>query len=251
MLQEFVKECSCLLVVISLAASGSEASSAIHSLRGTQTDTALQLVTNPVDVAFGTEFYVRSEPPARLMLEESSGDIVPTGTPAPAPTQMPTLTSVMSVMTSTAKEGQEAQVDCPSGNILEDIPGLPCDSWANNGQCLQNPTFMLANCPHRCSTVVDQPSPTPLDHQHQCDDWAEHGECTKNSAYMEKACAQSCTQLGVPITDTPPPPQHNVRCTKRSLRQTCPHGGSFQGDTLPSTDPRLHTPEYPGTCTCS
>lgn len=59
-----------------------------------------------------------------------------------------------------------------------------CIPWRDTGECLQNPTFMHANCEFACSMLRDRDS--------NCAEWARQGECTKNTKFMYGNCPVAC-----------------------------------------------------------
>ena len=74
-----------------------------------------------------------------------------------------------------------------------------CSQWANEGECLNNPNFMLAQCPRSCGTCVPLhdgeeeesenavASSVCVDDEEKCSTWADMGECAINP--LCKLCA--------------------------------------------------------------
>nr|XP_006819793.1 PREDICTED: zinc metalloproteinase nas-15-like [Saccoglossus kowalevskii] len=68
-----------------------------------------------------------------------------------------------------------------------------CASWAADGECQANPTYMLENCKQSCAECPSSVVPADcIDHNDMCDDWARRGECVKNPNYMHSSCKRSC-----------------------------------------------------------
>ena len=64
-----------------------------------------------------------------------------------------------------------------------------CRKWAQQGECDNNPNFMLHEC--RASCMVCQ-SQHCHDKQEACATWAEAGECLRNHDFMLTECPFSC-----------------------------------------------------------
>ncbi len=104
-----------------------------------------------------------------------------------------------------------------------------CPEWAGKGECMSNPSWMLANCQKSCNacTTSEQRSSmgpsisTPTSDAQECNDlkdechqtsesgdclltkcafWASEGECESNPSYMNNYCAQSCGQCETPLS---------------------------------------------------
>ncbi|KAK7482491.1 hypothetical protein BaRGS_00026308, partial [Batillaria attramentaria] len=65
-----------------------------------------------------------------------------------------------------------------------------CATWAEQGECDQNPLWMGHNCRHACDRC-HEPCIDIHNHQ-QCHAWSQLGECGKNPAWMLSNCALSC-----------------------------------------------------------
>jgi len=91
-----------------------------------------------------------------------------------------------------------------------------CATWANDGECENNPSLMAQQCPVTCGArlrekkrdpkkkkketreeapvVAAEPAYTgPPDRSEHCGVWAAAGECEANAAYMQAECAHSCS----------------------------------------------------------
>ncbi|KAK7501427.1 hypothetical protein BaRGS_00007231 [Batillaria attramentaria] len=69
-----------------------------------------------------------------------------------------------------------------------------CDSWASQGECTNNPAFMLVQCKRSCNACSSSSAATCVDTDRSgnCPTWARHGYCTWNAAYMRLYCKRSC-----------------------------------------------------------
>ena len=66
-----------------------------------------------------------------------------------------------------------------------------CAKWVAEGECTDNPAFMLTNCAASCGLCTNVCS----DHDSNCATWAtmnEGRECDENKAFMLKTCPASC-----------------------------------------------------------
>ncbi|KAA0199813.1 hypothetical protein HAZT_HAZT003213 [Hyalella azteca] len=90
-------------------------------------------------------------------------------------------------------------------SIFSQVPGLcldtdrHCASWAQMGQCTENPAWMMLHCRqscHRCAGplnmfVVNLDSKC-VDLNEKCADWRATGQCELNAPYMHLYCMKSC-----------------------------------------------------------
>ncbi len=68
-----------------------------------------------------------------------------------------------------------------------------CPSWASNGECNNNPTWMRANCALSCNVCQGDPkAPTCFDNDNRCPGWAASNECLNNPVWMSNNCKLSC-----------------------------------------------------------
>ena len=75
-----------------------------------------------------------------------------------------------------------------------------CQSWADDGECDNNPALMKERCPGKCKGKKTKPAKAkkggeavgPPDKSEHCGVWAAAGECEKNAAFMLGECAASC-----------------------------------------------------------
>ena len=85
-----------------------------------------------------------------------------------------------------------------------------CTRWASQGECQDNPEYMLSHCPNACQTCFaeetnkrqmtnndptvdrDQQDSACQDHNKRCPLWAELGECIANPKFMSEKCPKSC-----------------------------------------------------------
>lgn len=63
-----------------------------------------------------------------------------------------------------------------------------CPGWGSNGECNENPEFMIRNCPVTCEACKS----TCRDFKSDCPGWTADGECFKNPGFMYKECPNSC-----------------------------------------------------------
>jgi len=77
-----------------------------------------------------------------------------------------------------------------------------CSTWAQQGQCKDNPGYMLKVCRQACglcraatttAAVADTDDSCEDDSQH-CGAWEKEGQCKQNPGYMLKMCKKSCGQ---------------------------------------------------------
>mmetsp|Transcript_27346 Transcript_27346/g.45595 ORF Transcript_27346/g.45595 Transcript_27346/m.45595 type:complete len:109 (-) Transcript_27346:318-644(-) len=73
-----------------------------------------------------------------------------------------------------------------------------CTTWASNGECTKNPSFMSDGCRRSCnlcskgSRVVDELPCRDLGTREDCEYWSTMGECQANEAFMRGQCQRSC-----------------------------------------------------------
>jgi len=91
-----------------------------------------------------------------------------------------------------------------------------CSDWANQGECIANPKYMLLHCTKSCGHCsTSRPGPgvatVTFDDDHQrtlrlpddfvdpcqdenpdCSKWSKEGECVNNPTFMLVSCARSC-----------------------------------------------------------
>ena len=63
---------------------------------------------------------------------------------------------------------------------------VDCKMWARRGECVRNPTFMLATCATSCAETIVE------DEHANCPEWAKLGHCETNPRYMVYHCSRSC-----------------------------------------------------------
>ncbi|XP_074654673.1 von Willebrand factor A domain-containing protein 2-like [Tubulanus polymorphus] len=83
-----------------------------------------------------------------------------------------------------------------------------CDFWANIGECVKNPDWMLINCKKSCNVCKSGDKAAEITGEckndaPQCVYWAKIGECEENPGYMKSKCRQSCKVCtgGKPIVE--------------------------------------------------
>lgn len=78
-----------------------------------------------------------------------------------------------------------------------------CTKWASEGECKNNPGYMLSHCPRACDVCPplseaakereeEEADVECSDLHEMCYKWAEEGECVVNPKYMRRACRDSC-----------------------------------------------------------
>ena len=96
-----------------------------------------------------------------------------------------------------------------------------CYTWAADGQCKDNPGFMLTSCKYSCWEWYAHRRRTfpdaPIDKQFDCHSWAKSGECKKNEPYMRTECPESCKDRFE--EEPPPPPPSPPRKKKKKKRK--------------------------------
>ena len=89
-----------------------------------------------------------------------------------------------------------------------------CVSWAESGECANNPTFMQAECAKSCAGASKYKSQV----QKECEGYAQMGECGRNPAFMLSTCRRQCdaweAQKGLKI-------DRNPSCVEWSLLGRC------------------------------
>jgi len=65
-----------------------------------------------------------------------------------------------------------------------------CSQWASNGECKNNPNYMLQNCAKSCKIYANT---NFADDNPNCLARAKQGECQKNPDYMLKFCKRHCS----------------------------------------------------------
>ncbi|RCN28425.1 shTK domain protein, partial [Ancylostoma caninum] len=90
-----------------------------------------------------------------------------------------------------------------------------CESWASQGHCRSNPSWMLPNCQFSCQDCENEPDEFSMDPElcgtgeksgccdfhPSCPHWASVCECKRNRNYMQLNCMLSCNTC---ITDPDP-----------------------------------------------
>ena len=93
----------------------------------------------------------------------------------------------------------EVEIDART-SITSDCDDLDssCGSWAEAGECSNNPGFMLPSCPVACNVCPEKgmaavhAEGTCTNGHDQCSHWASVGECAANPSYMLTSCAKAC-----------------------------------------------------------
>merc|ERR1712054_568039 len=71
-----------------------------------------------------------------------------------------------------------------------------CYTWAADGQCAANPSYMLSSCKYSCWEWFEyrrkKYADAPIDKRFYCHSWAKSGECKSNGAFMKANCPESC-----------------------------------------------------------
>ena len=111
---------------------------------------------------------------------------------------------------ATMAENRVMESNLEGNNPIADI-GQYCRDWATNGECDNNPGYMLQNCATSCAGVgatgyatmdENRAMESNLDGNpiadigQYCGDWANNGECDNNPGYMLQNCATSCARVG-------------------------------------------------------
>mmetsp|Transcript_12532 Transcript_12532/g.20867 ORF Transcript_12532/g.20867 Transcript_12532/m.20867 type:complete len:470 (-) Transcript_12532:99-1508(-) len=96
-------------------------------------------------------------------------------------------------------QGQDAEsctaTDGSCSSCYDDFQD--CLTWAESGECTNNPTFMTESCPMSCEycsggKLASWENKECLDLHPKCSDWAGQGECVGNPGYMKQGCKRSC-----------------------------------------------------------
>ncbi|XP_069105314.1 putative tyrosinase-like protein tyr-3 isoform X2 [Argopecten irradians] len=61
-----------------------------------------------------------------------------------------------------------------------------CERWADNGECRNNPSYMLDECKSSCDICGC------YNYNIRCREWQQQGECVANPGYMLKTCRHAC-----------------------------------------------------------
>jgi len=88
---------------------------------------------------------------------------------------------------------EEVSTTCADNNSY-------CSAWAAQGECSNNPGYMLPNCRKSCNQCNPTPPPQPTcsDSQTDCPTWAADAWCQRDSTYMMSSCKKSCNNCGGP-----------------------------------------------------
>ena len=83
--------------------------------------------------------------------------------------------------------------------LLRDFSGctdseVDCARWARQGECQNNPGFMLTGCRASCASCESEACHNKHD---SCRAWAEQGECSANTDFMLQTCPFACGVCGV------------------------------------------------------
>ena len=83
--------------------------------------------------------------------------------------------------------------------LLRDFSGctdseVDCARWARQGECQNNPGFMLTGCRASCASCESEACHNTHD---SCRAWAEQGECSANTDFMLQTCPFACGVCGV------------------------------------------------------
>ena len=74
------------------------------------------------------------------------------------------------------------------GHVCRDLgPKEECAQWKTEGQCEENPVWMMRRCAHTCGLCLM----TCEDAEPDCKGWAEKG-CDDNKLFMRRTCPASC-----------------------------------------------------------
>jgi prolyl 4-hydroxylase len=70
-----------------------------------------------------------------------------------------------------------------------------CEFWAEEGECKQNPKYMLENCKKACKVCPETQVECQDKHpSHECRSRRDEGECEKNPGWMIVMCAKTCNK---------------------------------------------------------
>jgi hypothetical protein len=87
-----------------------------------------------------------------------------------------------------SSKASPAEAPAPSGPVDK---SPHCGVWASSGECENNPTYMLAECPAACSGSPSG-AEEEADLNEDCEAWVRDGECFRNPAFMLQQCKASC-----------------------------------------------------------
>jgi len=95
------------------------------------------------------------------------------------------------------KESKDLQYTKDQNDTCEDDAKVvdKCSAWADNGECFDNPKFMLKKCRKSCK-VCGGTCEDDAKVAGSCPVWAGHGECSENPAFMLAKCRKSCDPCG-------------------------------------------------------
>ena len=85
-----------------------------------------------------------------------------------------------------------------------------CGLWAEKGECINNPNYMLSECAVSCASCAAADDDAPawtggcFDRDAECGDWSLAGECDANPNWMRANCAASCGACVRPTTHALP-----------------------------------------------
>ena len=163
--------------------------------------------------------------PSPTTMPSAAPTMSPTEKTTSAPTSNPTAappTMVPTIATNTTTAPTTTPVQCFDKNeaCAESMGGnclfTKCALWAQEGECIANPTYMWSNCARSCDQCGSEPtptaSPTPsndsgtgpasptqapviagcVDSNPECPQWASQDQCTANPNWMLANCRLSC-----------------------------------------------------------
>ena len=67
-----------------------------------------------------------------------------------------------------------------------------CESWAENGECSNNPPYMNQECPRSCAGAGRSADGRSSQVRKECEGYAQMGECSRNPAFMLSTCRKEC-----------------------------------------------------------
>lgn len=117
-----------------------------------------------------------------------------------------------------------------------------CQSWAESGECSNNPTYMSDNCAASCKNANKYKSQM----KRECEGYAQQGECSRNPAFMLSSCRAECDawekQHGLKI-------DRDAMCVQWSLLGECskdPKGMAKKCNTSCTVQQRCARSTYTG-----
>ena len=126
----------------------------------------------------------------------------------------------LSTLTVGALGQTQVGVDALGGTSAAGPTAAQCTTWAEQGECKSNPSYMMDACAAACGGQAAPPKEA-ADTDPHCSMWAEKGECEKNAAFMAAGCSLACRRHTTAKKDKDP------KCAEWAAKGDCDERASF------------------------